>query len=285
LIQFGFESEFIGRLPVTAIFEHLSQEDLFQILKTPNNPIILGKKFDFAAYGIDIKFDAKALRILAENAFDENTGARGLVSAIEKALLDFEKKLPSTSVKILPVTPAVIEDSTQTLAAMTEALPGAAAMESYEKLCLEEKEYILRYIEANCKNLSIRYNFTLTMPRINNVAALYCSRIMDIGSAIKKIKSFYDEIKIIELNFLKNFDINIVLEEEAIAFLIEQVINNEIMFDRIYTRLESDFRMGLNLIREKTGKNRFFITKKALSDPESFINTLVKNELKDLPPA
>jgi len=285
LIQFGFESEFIGRLPVTAIFKHLSQEDLFQILKTPNNPIILGKKLDFAAYGIDIKFDAKSLRILAKNAFDENTGARGLVSAIEKALLDFEKKLPSTSIKIFPVTPAVIEDSTQTLDAMTGALPGAAAMESYEKLCLEEKEYILRYIESNCKNLSIRYNFTLTMPRINNVAALYCNRIMDIGSAIKKIKSFYDEIKIIELNFLKNFDINIVLEEEAIAFLIEQVINTEIMFDRIYTRLESDFKMGLNLIREKTGKNRFFITRKALSDPESFINTLVKDELKDLPPA
>ncbi|MBW2593632.1 MAG: AAA family ATPase, partial [Deltaproteobacteria bacterium] len=284
LIQFGFESEFIGRLPVTAIFEHLSQEDLFQILKTPNNPIILGKKLDFAAYGIDIKFDAKALRILAKNAFEENTGARGLVSAIEKALLDFEKKLPSTNVKKFPVTPAVIEDAGKTLAAMIGALPGSETG-IYEKLCLSEKKYIKQYIESNRKNLSARYNLTLTPSRINSVAALYCNRIMDIGSAIKKIKSFYDEIKTIELNFLKNFDINIVLEEDAIDFLIKQVINTETVLDRLYARLESDFKLGLNLIREKTGRNRFFITQKALSDPESFISALIKNELKSLTPA
>ena len=53
LIEFGFESEFVGRLPVKAVFDHLGEEDLYQILKNPNNPIILGKKLDFAAYGID----------------------------------------------------------------------------------------------------------------------------------------------------------------------------------------------------------------------------------------
>ena len=282
LIEFGFESEFIGRLPVTAIFEHLSQEDLFQILKTPNNPIILGKKLDFAAYGIDIKFDAEALRILAANAFEENTGARGLVSAIEKALLNFERKLPSTSVKKFPVTPAVIEKPEKTLAAIIEGSPGSATTESYERLCLAEKKDIRKYIESNCKNLSTRYNLALTPHRINSVADLYCNRIMDIGSAIRKIKSFYDEIKTIELSFLKNLDLNIVLEEEAIDFLIEQIINTETVLDRLYARLESDFKLGLNLIREKTGKNRFFITREALSDPGSFMDALVKNELKKI---
>ncbi len=62
LIAYGFESEFVGRLPVRAVFEHLTEDDLFEILKNPNNPIILGKKLDFAAYGIDIKFDDTALR-------------------------------------------------------------------------------------------------------------------------------------------------------------------------------------------------------------------------------
>ena len=284
LIQFGFESEFIGRLPVTAIFEHLSQEDLFQILQMPNNPIILSKKLDFAAYGIDIKFDIRALHMLAKNASEENTGARGLVNVVEKALLDFEKKLPSTSVQKFPVTPAVIEHPGKTLTAMIGAMPLSATAESYEKLCLAEKKYIRQYVESNRKSLSARYHLTLTPPRINSVAALYCNQIMDIGSAIKKIKSFYDEIKTIELNFLKNFDINIVLEEDAVDFLIGQVINTETVLDHLYSRLVSDFKLGLNLIREKTGRNRFFITGKALSDPESFINTLIKDALKDLPP-
>jgi len=92
LSQFGFESEFVGRLPVKAVFEKLTEEDLFAILSNPNNPVILGKKLDFAAYGIDIKFEDQALRSMAANASSENTGARGLVSAVERTLLPFEKK-------------------------------------------------------------------------------------------------------------------------------------------------------------------------------------------------
>ena len=104
LIEFGFESEFVGRLPVKAVFEHLTEEDLYQILKNPNNPIMLGKKLDFAAYGIAVKFEDAFLRRMAELAFAEGTGARGLVSVIEKALLDFEKALPSSAATQFPVT-------------------------------------------------------------------------------------------------------------------------------------------------------------------------------------
>ncbi|MBW1985290.1 MAG: AAA family ATPase, partial [Deltaproteobacteria bacterium] len=110
LIELGFESEFVGRLPIRTVFEKLTKGDLFEILRNPNNPIILGKKLDFAAYGIDAKFDDNALRLLAEHAFAENTGARGLVSAVEKALLVFEKKLPSTNITSFPITEPVIKN-------------------------------------------------------------------------------------------------------------------------------------------------------------------------------
>jgi ATP-dependent protease Clp ATPase subunit len=95
----GFESEFIGRLPVIAIYEKLEIEDLYAILKNPNNPIILGKKKDFKSYGIDIQFEDEALHALAVKAYEEKTGARGLVSAVEKVLLKFEKRLPSTTIR------------------------------------------------------------------------------------------------------------------------------------------------------------------------------------------
>jgi hypothetical protein len=45
LVQFGFESEFVGRLPVRSVFERLTEADLCDILKNPNNPIILGKNW------------------------------------------------------------------------------------------------------------------------------------------------------------------------------------------------------------------------------------------------
>ncbi|MDV6321420.1 hypothetical protein RVY79_20710, partial [Chromohalobacter sp. HP20-39] len=83
------------RLPVRSVFERLSRHDLLEILQNPNNPIILSKRLDFATYGIDARFSEEALDILARRAYSENTGARGLVSVIEQALIPFETRLPS----------------------------------------------------------------------------------------------------------------------------------------------------------------------------------------------
>ncbi|MBN1932179.1 MAG: AAA family ATPase [Desulfobacterales bacterium] len=278
LIQFGFESEFVGRLPVRAVFENLTEEDLFEILKNPNNPIILGKKLDFAAYGIDIKFETKVLRILAKQAFEENTGARGLVSVVEKALLLFEKKLPSTPMKIFPVTCDVFEDPEKFLQQLISAPNDNKFIATFEKLVHEEKEFIKAYVESNKKNLTDKYNLSLTPTRIELVASFYCKNIMDIGNILKKIKSYYDEIKKIELYFFKNHDINLVIEEDAIDFIMEQLINSAVKLEDFYRQLTKDFEYGLKLVREKTGKNRFFITRKALLAPEAFISNFLKDE-------
>ncbi len=109
LIEYGFESEFVGRLPVTAILTPLSVGDLYAILKSPTSSVILGKKRDFKAYGIDLTFDDAALGLLAERAALEQTGARSLVSVCERALLKFEKSLPSTDIDAFHVTQQVIE--------------------------------------------------------------------------------------------------------------------------------------------------------------------------------
>jgi len=278
LIKFGFESEFVGRLPVVAFFEKLNEDDLFQILQNPNNPIILGKKLDFAAYGIDVKFGERVLHILAKNAFEENTGARGLVSAIEKALLLFEKKLPSTNITKFSVTPVIVENPKKSLETLIELASDRQLNEDFEKLLNQEKESIKKFVRSNKKNLSEKYNLTLTPTRIDIIAAFYCKYIMDIENVIKKIKFYSDEIKKIELYFFKNHDINIVMEEDAIDFIMGQFINSTTKLEDFYKQLTLDFELGLKLIREKTGRNRFFITRKALLGPEEFLNNLIKDE-------
>ena len=279
LIEFGFESEFVGRLPVRAVFEKLTEDDLYDILKNPSNSIILGKKLDFAAYGIDIKFADKALRRLAQNAFNENTGARGLVSAVEGALLLFEKKLPSTHIKKFPVTAAVIENPERELETLL-ATSQHSLNETFAKLALAEKESIKDYLHSNKKNFADKYSLTLTPSRIDIVAQYYTKHIMDMGKVIDKIKSYYDEIKKIELYFFKNHDINIVMEEDAIDFIIDQFEKSAASFDDFYRQLSADFEYGLKLVREKTGRNRFFITKQALLSPEEFISKLIREELR-----
>ena len=153
LIEYGFESEFVGRLPVKAVLEHLSEEDLYQILRNPNNPIILGKKLDFAAYGIEVKFEDAFLRRMAALAFAENTGARGLVSVIEKALLDFERALPSSPARKFPVTLAVLDDPRGTLERMLAAPEDPAIVNEFERVADEERAAVRDHLEANRKSL------------------------------------------------------------------------------------------------------------------------------------
>ncbi len=121
LIEFGFESEFIGRLPVVANLVPLGVDDLYDILKNPNCSVTVGKKRDFQAYGIDLSFEDDALRLMAEHAAEEQTGARSLVSVAERVLLKFEKRLPSTDVRALVVTRDLVEDPGGALAHLLES--------------------------------------------------------------------------------------------------------------------------------------------------------------------
>lgn len=282
LTEFGFESEFVGRLPVRAVFEHLSEIDLYHILKNPNNPIILGKKLDFAAYGIDIKFEDDLLRTLARHAYAENTGARGLVSAVEKALLEFEKRLPSTQIKRFPATAAFIKNPQTSIRSLTDAAQYQKTNDTFDHLIEEEIEMIKVYLKENKTNLAEKFSLTMTPSRIDLVATCYAKNTLDIGNIITKIKSYYDEVKRIELYFFKNHDINIVLEENAIDFIIEQLINASIELNLVYEKIDTDFQHGLKLAREKTGRNRYFITREALLDPEAYVGKLIRDVVKPL---
>ncbi len=279
LIAFGFESEFVGRLPVRAVFEHLTEDDLYQILKNPNNPIVLGKKLDFAAYDIEVKFEDQLLRMLAKHAFAENTGARGLVSAVEKALLDFERKLPSSGISKFPATKAIVDHPAAFLKTITAESKKQATHQRFDRLMQQEKESIKNYLKDNQKSMAEKYNLTMTPSRIDIVAACYTKNTLDISRVIKKIKSHYDEVKKIELTFFKNHDINIVLEEDAIDFIIEKLIESPFEFKDVNEKIDQDFQHGLKLAREKTNRNRFFITRQALLDPEGYVSELIRDQI------
>jgi ATP-dependent Clp protease ATP-binding subunit ClpX len=275
LISFGFESEFVGRLPVRAVFQRLTKDDLYSILKNPNNPIILGKKLDFAAYDIDAKFDDESLRLLSRNAAQENTGARGLVSAVENALLPFEKKLPSTAVRKFAITREVIEEPEKSLDNILDIAKEPDLDKAFRRLTQKEQQSIVAYIGANQDNIINKHKMDMTASRKELIAECYATNPTDIGNILKKIKSYHNQIKAIELYFLKNHDINIVLEEDAIDLIIQNVIYGRIQLKDVYKKLSNDFEHGLKLVRDKTGRNRFFITREALNSPEKYVGDLI----------
>lgn len=276
LVQFGFESEFVGRLPVRSVFEYLTEADLGDILKNPNNPIMLGKKLDFAAYGIDVKFQTEALDELARRAYDENTGARGLVSAVEGAMLPFEKALPSSTITSFAVTRQMIDQPQNSLDDLLQRTDDAAFRQAFDQLAAEERQRIVDYVTANRKTFGEKYGLQLTDSRIELVARAYCGKVTDIEKVLNKVKSFYEETKAIELYFIKNHGINIVLEEEAIDTIVGQCIDNRGTLEGYYLNLTANFEHGLKLVREKTGRTRFFLTREALERPDAYIANLLR---------
>ncbi len=280
LVTFGFESEFIGRLPIRCILETLSREDLYSILKMPNNPVILSKRLDFNAYGIKIVFTDDALKLFAKRAYKENTGARGLVSVIEKALLDFEEKLPSHDFLKFTVTKEVLEDPKGHLENILSNQNSLKWDDLYDKAFLDHKNYISNYIKDNWKIFSLRHGLTLSQIRCDMVALYFCNNVMEVEDAVKKIKKFHDSIKEIEVEVSKSYNLNIVFEEDAIDFLIEQFINHNATNEEILTKIYDSYYDGFNLIREKTGKTRFFLSKNALTDTETYLNDLIRKEIK-----
>lgn len=151
LIEYGFESEFVGRLPVMTVLNELSVEALYHILKNPNSSVILSKKRDFAAYGIEIDFDDDALRLLAERAFEQQTGARGLVNILENVLIKYEKKLPSTSLKQLKITQAMVENPVKEL----KSLLTKTDIKEFQTRFLKQHGIVIEFSESAINRLHL----------------------------------------------------------------------------------------------------------------------------------
>ncbi|MBL9179993.1 MAG: AAA family ATPase [Verrucomicrobiaceae bacterium] len=115
-IDFGFEAEFIGRLPVRVVCDPLSADDMFQIMKNSEGSLIRQYEREFAAYGLKAVFEDDALREIASRAEEEKTGARGLVTAWERVLRDFKFEMPSLGLPEICIDAALVKNSAQTLA-------------------------------------------------------------------------------------------------------------------------------------------------------------------------
>src|SRR5437868_3484608 len=109
-IEFGFEPEFIGRLPVRVVCEELSADDLFDIMKFSEGSLLRQYERAFRAYGIEISFDDEALRLMAEAGAKERTGARGLLTVWEKLFRDFKFYLAGSGLSQLRVTAELVHE-------------------------------------------------------------------------------------------------------------------------------------------------------------------------------
>lgn len=112
LLKFGLIPEFIGRLPVMAALDKLTNDDLVRILTEPKNALVKQYVKLMSLDDTELEFEPAALRAIADKAIERNTGARGLRSIIEDIMMDIMFDVPSdeTIEKVLITEAAVKEE-------------------------------------------------------------------------------------------------------------------------------------------------------------------------------
>jgi endopeptidase Clp ATP-binding regulatory subunit ClpX len=280
LIAFGFESEFIGRLPVTTVLEKLEVDDLYAILKNPNNPIILGKKKDFKSYGIDIQFEDESLHELAVRAFEEKIGARGLVSAVEKVLIKFEKRLPSTDIRKFVVTQAVVENPERALERLLQDPSHPEMLEKFEILLSREKMALKESILQKEAEFKKRYGIVFREGRIDLIVNRMIEKGYDVNTVSEEVVEIQQQVETFERDFQRRTGIDLQFSEEAIHRITEIILNEDGKGPMLFSRLSKDYEYGFELIREKTGQREFIVTRETVDDPEGYLNRMIREIYK-----
>ena len=110
LIKFGLIPELVGRVPVTVALKDLKSEDLVRVLTEPKNAIVKQYVKLLDLDGVQLEFDNTALKAIVDKAISLHTGARGLRTIVENAMLDIMYKVPSDkTIKKIIITSETIE--------------------------------------------------------------------------------------------------------------------------------------------------------------------------------
>lgn len=281
LVDYGFESEFVGRLPVVVVFDELVRDDLVEILKNPNNPVILSKRQDFRAYGIDIKFEDEALIEIAERAAAEKTGARGLVSAIEKILIPFEKHLPSTRIERLLVTRDLIDDPQGELRSITEDPDDPSRRERFNLAAEKELAVIREFIRERAIEYRRKTGLEISERRVELIADLYLNRSTDVNTAVEDFQHLADQIRAEEASLQDKMDIRITFDDTAIDELIAESVRTGHPTGSLAFHLAKELEYGLKLVKDRAGTDAFVLNAEAVRNMEKFIDDLVKSYYRE----
>ncbi len=280
LIEYGFESEFVGRLPVVTTLEHLEVEDLYNILRNPKSPIISSKKRDFKAYGIDLQFEDEALHWIAENAWQERTGARGLVSAVERVLLKFEHLLPSTAIRHLVVTKTMVDHPAQELEKILTKLDDQEQEALFHRLLEEEKKELENSIRKKEKEFREKYGISFSDERIELITQRTVDQRTDVDAVVEQVVAMEQTAREFQRAFFNRTDIEINFTEEAIDHLVAKVWEKGADPVLFLKQSFQNYEHGLRLIKERTGRREFLIPAEGVENPEYYLNILIRETYK-----
>ncbi|MFN3567391.1 MAG: ATPase, partial [Caldimicrobium sp.] len=188
----------------------------------------------------------------------------------------YERVLPSTEIKYLAVTEELITDPEGYLNSLLANPHNEKWKIAYEWALKDEKERMIQFLE-NKNHLKRNLPFELTPPRLNLLFSLYKNEDIEFSQAVEELSYIYKQIKAYENTFSKRNQIQAIFTEEAIDYILEEVFKKDIGVFSYCERTLSKLEYTFALLKESTGKERFYITKKALIDQDRYIENLLRS--------
>jgi hypothetical protein len=276
LIDYGFESEFVGRLPVIAVLEDLNEDDLYKILKNRYSSVVTAKKQDFKYYGIDIQFNDEALGAVARMAFQEKTGARALISVMEKILVGFERVLPSTDVRRFTVSQDLVEQPREFLQQIVADESHRSRCELFDELDYLERVELLQDLESREAELEKCYGQALSGWALDTVVDAAVRQGVQTETMYGRFIRVEQEIHGFEHEFEALYGLRIRFAQDALKELIALVLNGSEAPLIICRKIFQNYHHGLKLVMERSGVQEFTISREAIENPERYLNEIIQ---------
>ncbi len=190
-IEYGFEPEFIGRLPVRVTCDPLSRSDLEQILLQSEGSILGQYRSDFQGYNIEMTIEPEAISEIAKLAAEEKTGARALMTVLERTLRGFKFELPSTSIQNLTITRETVLN------------PEKALRELLASNVSQQNAVLARDVQQFAERFQAEHNLTLKFT--DEAVAKLIQLSLDEGKTIRglcerRFHDFHHGLKLIARN-------------------------------------------------------------------------------------
>lgn len=217
-IDFGFEAEFIGRLPVRVVCEKLQAKDFVSIMKNSEGSLLRQYEREFAAYGIQAKFEDSSIECIAERAEKENTGARALMTVCEGLLRDFKFELPGTAVSELIIDSGLIDHPEEVLAKYRKLGLRVDVAKAREEADLFGRDFHEKY--------GLRITITdEAVSLLGTVAATQARSVLQMCQ--QRFKDFQFGLKLIQRNTGQDeFELGKDAVEDADQFLSDRVVKS-----------------------------------------------------------
>jgi hypothetical protein len=198
------------------------------------------------------------------------------VSAVEKALLKFEKRFPSTEHKQLLVTRTLVENPARELERLLDEPEDPADRERFQQAWDRERAALVERIRDRAQELGGKFDTAMTDARLALIADRHLELGLDLPQAFEEVWLMIQQVREYELRFFERFNIRLKFSEEGIDTVLAKALKAQVSVWSICENFSKDFEYGFKLVQEKTGLNRFLINPEAIENTEAYIQKLLQ---------